>query len=116
VTISLGRKVLDDVSKRDRFDIILEDKRENMYVDGHLDRVRYFINPWFDHRFERHFFHEIRGQEIAKTPGIQKLYDKSCQSYVDGKDDVSQQFEHWSIRYIDYFGARTWIPKGSRFL
>jgi hypothetical protein len=46
VTLSFGRRVPSDRNKRDRIDLILEDKRENGKVDNLPDRIRIIVNPF----------------------------------------------------------------------
>lgn len=43
ITFSMGRKRRDDRTKRDRIDIVLEDRRVNGAVDGKIDRVRIYV-------------------------------------------------------------------------
>jgi len=55
LTLSFGRKVKQDQSKRDRLDIVLEDRRENGAVDRDVNRVRVYVCPW--EKYETKGFH-----------------------------------------------------------
>lgn len=121
LTLGFGRRVPQDSGKRDRIDIVLEDQVHGKGVDGLIDRVRVYVNPWFDHRYDRLFKSQIDMNNASIQPGAggegwQSLYDGILQTYGRQKDNPASQFEHWSIRYIDYFGARDHIPQGTRFL
>jgi hypothetical protein len=116
LTLSLGRRVANDTSKRDRIDIILEDRKGDSGVDGFVDRVRIYVNPWFDHRYDRMFTSQFTTESRALPQIWQKLYEAGLGIYARLKEAPENQFEHWSIRYIDYFGPRDLIPPGSRFL
>lgn len=121
VTLGFGRRVPQDSGKRDRIDIVLEDHVQSAGVDGCIDRVRLYVNPWFDHLYDRLFKSQIdlKTEDMNKVSSgetWQALYDGILQIYGRHKDNPDSQFEHWSIRYIDYFGARDHIPQGTRFL
>ncbi len=112
LTISLGRKVPDDKTKRDRIDIILEDKRENGSVDGRLDGVSLYINPWAQHQGGEHLLLEY---DETIPEAFQGVYRDSVAYYHTWKKEESRQWVHWSVQYIEYFGSRTFIPEGSSF-
>jgi hypothetical protein len=112
LTLSLGRKVPEDKTKRDRLDVILEDLRVNGSVDGRIDRVRFILNPW--NRFQKDEMFLKEWKEAPPEP-CQNLYAEAIRHYHEWKEMPSRQWEHWSIRYIDYFGSRGFIPKGSSF-
>jgi hypothetical protein len=116
VTLSFGRKVIGDRSKRDRLDIILEDRREGNEVDGRLNRIRIFANPWKQYQSNQYWKREIGSDNPDTLVAVQPLYDSCCAAYMKNKDISARQFEHWSIRLIDYFGPRDFIPRGSRFI
>ncbi len=114
VTFSFGRKCVDDRSKRDRIDIVLEDKRENGAVDGNVDRVRIYVCPWSSYQHKN--FQLIDTTDThPQWESVQPLYDHLVNYYHEWKSDESRQWSHWSVRYIDYFGARSFIPQKSSF-
>jgi hypothetical protein len=113
-TLSLGRIVDTDKTKRDRVDLILEDKRVDGTVDGILDSVRIYINPWSMHSQGK--YHSIETLEPADIHmESQNIFDDGVQKYQQWKEDPKRQWEHWSIQFIEYFGPRTFIPKGTAF-
>jgi hypothetical protein len=112
ITFSLGRKVPGDMTKRDRVDIVLEDRRVGGAVDGKIDRLRVYVCPW--ETYESREFHLIERED--DLDGAQVLYDHLLDFYNQWKADDERQWSHWSVRYIDYFGARSFIPQGSSFV
>lgn len=116
LTVSFGRHVPDDRSKRDRIDLILEDRRMDGCVDGHVDLVRIIVCPWSTYGVDRD--HQ-RFEQCEFTDDERVRFDavyRGCiESYLAWKDDESRQWSHWSADYIDYFGARTFIPTGTSF-
>jgi hypothetical protein len=116
LTLSFGRKVAADPSKRDRLDLILEDRRVNGRVDGRLDRVRLYICPWSEYQHDKaHFAFELSDPAADLMPAAQSLYESCVRHYHNWKGDETRQWSHWSARYIDYFGPRSFIPVGSSF-
>ena len=115
LTLSLGRKVPGDKTKRDRLDLTLEDKLVEGKADGKLDRVRLVVNPWSEYLKDAFLTREWSTAGDAPLPGFQDLYALCLAKYQIWKDDPSRQWEHWSVRYIDYFGPRTFIPAGTAF-
>lgn len=115
LTLSLGRKLVEDRTKRDRVDIILEDLRVDGRVDGYVDRVRVYVCPWETYKDKNFFLHEDRDLQGQKKELAQELYAHAIEYYHLWKADEGRQWSHWSTRYIDYFGPRTFIPKGSSF-
>ena len=114
LTISIGRKVAADPTKRDRLDIILEDERDGGAVDGLVDRVRIYVCPWATYQHEK-TFHLCEGTALAadELRLAQGCYRSCVAKYHLWKGEESRQWSHWSARYIDYFGPRAFIPQGS---
>ena len=110
VTLSLGRKVEGDRTKRDRLDLILEDLREDGAVDQVVDQVRVVINPW-----SRYQSGDVFELHLDPTQA-QALYTVCLADYARWRDVEERQWDHWSSRYIDYFGPRSFIPRGSGFV
>jgi hypothetical protein len=117
LTLSLGRRVAADRTKRDRLDIVIEDKREGGRVDGAVDRLRIYVCPWETYQ-EGRTFHlaERTGLNPEEFALAQVLYESCIAKYHEWKADESRQWSHWSVRYIDYFGPRSFIPQGSAFI
>jgi hypothetical protein len=114
VTLSFGRRVPSDRNKRDRIDLILEDKRENGKVDNLPDRIRIIVNPFSNWLKDEVSLSEFAHREEAGTVW-DGLFNESVKLYGTWKDEPDRQWEHWAIRYIDYFGPRGSIPVGSSF-
>ena len=116
LTLSLGRKVTDDPTKRDRLDIILEDRREEGRVDGVADRLRIYVCPWSTYQSKS--FHPCEATAFSGETNelVQNLYRTAVAKYHLWKEDEARQWSHWSVRYIDYFGPRTFIPQGSSLI
>ncbi len=116
LTLSFGRKVLEDKTKRDRLDIILEDLRVGGRVDGLVDRLRIYACPWNEYKNGKHCFSLVENRiEPSEQDRIQSLYDHCIQVYHDWKNHENRQWSHWSARYIDYFGPRSFIPQNTSF-
>jgi hypothetical protein len=117
LTLSLGRRVPEDWTKRDRLDIVLEDEREAGRVDGRVDRLRIYVCPWATYSDGRTFHlserTDLNPEDLALAQG---LYESCVAKYHQWKLDESRQWSHWSVRYIDYFGPRRFIPQGSSFI
>ncbi len=117
LTLSLGRRVTDDKTKRDRLDLILEDEREDGRVDGMVDRLRLYICPWSAYGPDRSFHLCERTVLPADELRLaQECYQRCVAKYHEWKSDESRQWSHWSARYIDYFGPRQFIPQNSSFI
>ena len=116
LTISMGRKVPEDRSKRDRMDVILEDKRVQGKVDGKVDRIRIYICPWERYQNDKtHFLYDSKDLGDLEFEAAQALYVKCLEKYHTWKDIGERQWSHWSVKYIDYFGPRIFIPQGTSF-
>ena len=118
LTISLGRKVEGDQKFRDRFDIILEDRRDRGAVDGALDRVRVYSTPWSQWSDKQTFLLNVErgsGLEGPLLEASQDAYDAASRFYDEWKSVEARQWSHWSTQFISYFGSRSFIPMASRF-
>lgn len=113
LTLSLGRKVPGDKTKRDRIDFILEDLRTSEGVDQQPDRVRIIVNPFSEWAEGRLWAREWTGREQASD--FKDLYSEALGMYRQHRDDPDRQWNHWAFRYIEYFGPRSFIPRGSAF-
>jgi hypothetical protein len=117
LTVSIGRKVPGDLTKRDRLDLILEDQRVGGAVDGRVDRLRLYVCPWGTYGLDRRFHLCERNAFTPEELGVvQATYQQCVRHYNQWKTEESRQWSHWSVRYIDYFGPRGFIPQGSSFI
>jgi len=116
LTLSFGRKVAVNPSKRDRLDLILEDRRLDGRVDGLLDRVRLYVCPWSEYQHGKTHVAIIQPDPVGEVLlPAQALYENCVRHYHEWKGDDARQWSHWSARYIEYFGPRSFIPIGSSF-
>lgn len=116
LTVSFGRHVPEDRTKRDRVDLILEDRRVDGAVDGRVDLVRIIVCPWSSYGIDRdHQRLELCEFSEAERAQFDALYRECVATYLAWKDDESRQWSHWSNEFIDYFGPRTFIPQGTSF-
>ncbi len=116
LTISFGRRVPLDSSKRDRLDLILEDQRIQGRVDGLVDRFRIMVCPWEEYRNDRqHLAMTSESRPSETLLAAQDVYEVCVRKYRDWRESEARQWSHWSQRYIDYFGPRRFIPAGTSF-
>ncbi len=115
-TLSLGRRARASRGGRDRLDIILEDQIAGGAADGRVDQVRVIACPWDDYQRDRSCYiweaREIAAEDSYMT---QKLYNVGVEKYREWRDDPARQWQHWSTRYIDYFGERECVPHCTSF-
>lgn len=114
ITLSMGRVNMEDRTKRDRLDIVMEDKRTEQIVDGVVDKVRIILCPWDTYKNKDLQLIEL-DPERDLNEDHQTLYKHLINYYHKWKVDENRQWSHWSTRYIDYFGPRQFIPTGSSF-
>ncbi len=116
LTLSFGRAIPGDPGKQDRLDVILEDRRIDGQVDGQVDRFRIYVCPWSEYQNNHtHFALELQDFTMDTFAPAQALYENCVRHYHLWKGEESRQWSHWSARYIDYFGPRSFIPAGSSF-
>ncbi|MSU60942.1 MAG: hypothetical protein EXS31_00875 [Pedosphaera sp.] len=116
LTVSFGRRVPGDPTKRDRLDLILEDRRMDGRVDGQLDQFRIFVCPWAEYQNgRRHLALTSEGMASDALKPAQELYWDCVRKHNQWKESEGRQWSHWSQRYIDYFGPRSFIPGGTSF-
>jgi len=116
LTLSFGRRAAGDRARRDRADVILEDRRVDGRVDGEVDRLRIYLCPWERYaRGREHFRLEAVDFSAPQRDAVRYLYRESVRHYHQWKSDEARQWSHWSQQYIDYFGPRSFIPIGTSF-
>jgi hypothetical protein len=114
LTLSLGRKIPDDKSKRDRIDIVFGDLRRAGAVDRIPDWVRIYVNPFSAWKSGEMWSISLKGGDIPEP--LLGLYGMALDAYRRNGEMPDRQWNHWAFRYIDYFGPRTFIPRGSAFI
>ncbi|MBD3609765.1 MAG: hypothetical protein HUJ30_04385 [Gammaproteobacteria bacterium] len=107
-TLSLGRKI--QRRYRDRIDIIFESEISQGESQG-LGRIRLFIDPYRDGP-GKPLYQQIREDNLS---GISQLLFMQL-SNISWENDTSRIWDHWTSRYIDYFGPRSSPLTRSYFL
>lgn len=116
LTLSFGRHVPEDRTKRDRLDLILEDRRVDGRVDGCVDLVRIMVCPWSTYGIDRdHQRYEQCDFSAEERCCFQRVYSDAVGNFHAWRHDESRQWTHWSAAFIDYFGPRAFVPEGSSF-
>jgi hypothetical protein len=108
-TLSLGRKV--EGRYRDRLDIILESELRDGESQG-LGRVRIYLDPYQGKpgppRWEM-----TREDRLGEA--CHALFAELSEISWTWFDDAERRWDHWTSRYIDYFGERQHAPRHSYF-
>lgn len=116
LTFSFGRRHGVDKSKRDRLDIVIEDRLVGNRVDGEVDRLRFYICPWDRYQNGRRLFMlEQTSFDVREDEALCHLYQHAVWHYHEWKHDDRRRWNHWSQQYIDYFGKRQLIPAATSF-
>ena len=113
--MSFGRVVAKDKSKRDRVDLIFEDRRVAGCVDGRVDRFRMIVCPWTSYERGEYESTTLNAAGHQLPASVQATYEHAVEYYHRWKTEEERLWKHWSIRYIEYFGPRSFIPVGSSF-
>lgn len=113
LTLSLGRKVPGDPTKRDRIDILLEDRRVDGAVDRRPDRARLIVNPF--EAWARGEMWSCEPDPALRGAALEPLYQRALEAYRAFSAEPGREWSHWAFRYIDYFGPRAFIPRNSAF-
>ncbi len=104
MTFSFGRVATGQARHRDRFDLILESEVSNGSSQG-LSRVRAYVDPFMSpirKNPARVFIHES-----PRVTEAQELFLKGAETYALWQGDADRAWQHWTQRYINYFGPRT---------
>jgi hypothetical protein len=100
-TLSFGRKT--QRRYRDRLDLIVEAPVEDASI-GALSRLRVYVDPY-------------RGVKpplwqtsttVENSTSVASLYEELGKLSHAWAGDADKLWDHWTSRYIDYFGPRRW--------
>jgi len=110
-TLSFGRKVIGNTRFRDRFDLVFDAPIQENCAQ-HLSRVRLFSDPYNDGSKEL-----LWKTSFTDTipEDIQKLFNLLCDYSWQWQCRKDKHWDHWTSRYIDYFGPRHHELKQSHF-
>lgn len=107
-TLSLGRK--NNRRYRDRFDIIVESEIINGISTG-LSRVRAYIDPYTGKPAPPLWQAETKPQSDAAM----QLFAGLSEASWTWPEQSERVWDHWTSRYIDYFGPRQFALEQSYF-
>ncbi len=112
MTFSLGRLAPGRSSHRDRFDLILESEVKNGFSQG-VTRIRAYVDP-FKLPIKKNPALFLSNQ-TPRTGGVKELFLEGTERYQQWLGDADRVWEHWTQRYINYFGPRTLQVNNSYF-
>jgi len=104
ITFSFGRVAAGQSRHRDRFDLILESEVTGGTSQG-LSRVRAYVDP-FTLPIRKHPARAYSHEPVRAT-AAQDLFLSGADVYARWRDDADRAWQHWTQRYINYFGPRT---------
>ena len=108
-TLSLGRKV--QRRYRDRLDIILESEVRDGQSQG-LGRLRVYVDPYAADR-KAPLWQTQKEQGLGELS--QSLFMQLSEISWTWAEKPERQWDHWTSRYIDYFGERRQTLRSSYF-
>ena len=110
-TLSLGRKVSGNARVRDRFDIIFDALIKDNTAQA-LGRIRIFVDPYLEGNKEPLW-------SVTLTDDIPadffKLFAQLSHLSWQWQSIEEKHWDHWTSRYIDYFGPRSVTMESSHF-
>ncbi|MDH5182610.1 MAG: hypothetical protein OEX12_01850 [Gammaproteobacteria bacterium] len=98
-TLSLGRK--NNRRYRDRFDIILESEIIDAKSTG-LSRIRVYVDPYTGKPAPPLW----QAESTPQTDITSKLFNVLSEASWTWSVQTDRIWDHWTSRYIDYFGPR----------
>ncbi|MBD3669221.1 MAG: hypothetical protein HUJ29_00465 [Gammaproteobacteria bacterium] len=108
-TLSVGRKV--QRRYRDRLDILVESEVCDSKSIG-LSRLRIYIDPYRDGVREP-LWQDHKTLELSRS--AQELFEQLSEISWQWAQDETRRWDHWTSRYIDYFGERQYSLDQSYF-
>ena len=112
VTLSFGRVASGRVRHRDSLDLILESEIKHGHSQG-LSRVRGYVDP-FKSPIKKHPA-RVFSHQPPHTKEAQELFLEAVQLDPCWLEDAGRSWQHWTQRYINYFGPRTTSAHNSCF-
>ncbi len=98
ITLSLGRKV--QRRYRDRLDLRFDLPR-NALEEATALRCTLYVDPWRDDVTP-----PLLERRLDPAPGLAEAFDRLSALGWQWHSDTSRIWDHWTSRYIDYFGPR----------
>lgn len=102
VTLSLGNKVDGNPRYRNRFDIVFDALIQGQEVKP-LNRIRIYVDPYQEQHKEPLLSLTLE-QHIPDA--FQVLFEQLCKLSFEWQSLADKHWDHWTSRYIDYFGPR----------
>ena len=104
VTFSFGRVASGQTRNRDRLDLIVESEITDGTSQG-LSRVRAYVDPFKTPIRKNPAL--VLSHESPQTNDVEELFVKGSELYSCWLGDADRDWQHWTQRYINYFGPRT---------
>ncbi|MDH5218054.1 MAG: hypothetical protein OEX19_10180, partial [Gammaproteobacteria bacterium] len=109
MNISLGR--VNAKRYRDRLDIIIESRIVDNKSVG-PSRIRVYLDPYDKNR--KAALWTFQADEIKSEDTKNLFNDLAAVSWLWAQNK-SRRWDHWTSKYIDYFGPRQWNPDSTYF-
>jgi len=110
-TLSLGCKNSSSARHRDRFDIVLDAPVVEKAVKP-VSRVRLFIDPHTPDQMEP-IYSAVVGSPLPEHAVT--LFAVLARLSSDWAEDETKVWDHWTSKYVEYFGERQHEQEGSHF-
>ena len=102
-TLSIGRKNPESSRHRDRFDIVL-DAPINNRIAAPLVRMRIYVDPFIPTQKEPAFVTTVDSTLPALAVELFDTLAECSTLWANAEDKI---WDHWSSKYVEYFGPRT---------
>jgi len=108
ITLSFGRKT--QRRYRDRVDLILEAPVKGSTAED-FSRLRVYVDPYAGQKepLWQALIDDVSGAAASE------LFAHLCALSTPWGNDPARIWDHWTSRYIDYFGPRQWSLDASHF-
>jgi len=110
-TLSLGRHSTSSARHRDRFDIVLDAPVVELTVKP-VARMRLYIDPYTPARKEPLYSATV-GDPLPEQAVA--LFAMLARLSSEWAEDETKLWDHWTSKYVDYFGERQHEQEGSHF-
>ena len=112
ITFSFGRVAAGQTRNRDRVDLIVESEISDGASQG-LTRVRAYIDPFKTPIRKNPAI--VLSHESPQTTDAEELLVKGSEVYSCWLEETDREWQHWTQRYINYFGPRSSPVSNSYF-
>ena len=78
--------------------------------------MRLYISPWSSYQQGQYMLRDLSGSDLQPDRAAgQALYREAVLNDHMWKTQEARQWNHWSTRFMESFGPRSFIPVGSAF-